>query len=97
MRWLIPLVVTLTAAAGCGGTGGGGTGGGGSCGTDTWASFAGNFFQTRCNGCHDWTQAEVKSDPEVVQAVQEGYMPPGTPPSQQDIDRLVAWANCGQP
>ena len=97
MRWLVALTLVL---AGCGGSGSTGTGtAGGNCGSDTWANFAGNFFSTYCGQCHQWTQGSIKSDPEIVSIIQSGGMPPGgvPRPSSDEVNRLAAWINCGQP
>ena len=94
--------VALAILSGGGGTGSGGTtaGGttGGQCTPDTWSSFAGTFFQSYCNRCHDWNQQTVSQDPNIGPEIQGRYMPPSSPrPSTADVNRILTWIQCGEP
>ena len=75
------------------------TTGGAACTVDTWANFAGTFFTTYCNECHNWTQATVAKDASVVKELKGGFMPPrkDKQPSAQDLNRILTWIGCGEP
>jgi hypothetical protein len=69
------------------------------CGTDTWASFGENFFQTHCSECHvDFEHASVQTSAATYSsAISSGAMPRGGNLASCDRARAVAYLNCGAP
>ncbi len=69
------------------------------CGTDTWASFGENFFNTHCSECHvSFDQQTVQTSASMYSAViSSGEMPRNGNLSSCDRARAVAYLNCGAP
>jgi hypothetical protein len=67
--------------------------------TLTYANFGAAFLSTHCNGCHGWTQSDVKAAGSALSSVVlGGFMPPGggslTQPQRQ---QFADWVACGAP
>ncbi len=64
---------------------------------DTWKSYAGKFFQTRCATCHAHqfdTPAQVRSSG-ARQAIAAGRMPRDKALTAAQKKRILAWFSCG--
>ncbi len=78
----------------------GGGSSGATCGTDTWANYAGDFLSNSCEGCHGWAglQLSVASQAtEVIPLLSAGHNAPDGGYPTADVTRITTWLNCGAP
>lgn len=66
------------------------------CTPDTWANFGQQFIQQRCNTCHGFSQASVRTQrAEVISRIESNDMPRGSSLTTAQKTRVLTWLNCG--
>lgn len=68
------------------------------CTPDTWTNFGQQFYAQRCNGCHAFDLAQVRSlRAQMISRIQSGDMPRGSSLTTAQKERVLEWLDCGAP
>jgi hypothetical protein len=72
------------------------------CTTDTWGSFAQNFFTMSCDYCHGHNfegslSSTTSQAGSIRPRISSGNMPQNTTLSSSDKSRILLWIKCGEP